>query len=77
MKRLGKILLALSLGSLSPKIFVGIIWFYQCAWVKIDNVEVWFTLTEGLFNPVTQVFTALTTVATIITVITAIHWKDL
>lgn len=77
MKRLGKALVILSLGSLSFKIVITIIWLYQLAWVKVDNVEMMFTLTEGLFNPATQIITALTTCVTIVFILVAISTNDL
>ncbi len=64
MKRLGRALVILCLGSTSPSIVVFLCWLFTFGQV--------FNLADGVFFPVTQVFTVLTTCATLIIVFVAL-----
>lgn len=54
-------LILLCLGCISPSILVSTVW--------IATFGQMFTLAEGVFNPITQVFTVITTIAGLFTYI--------
>ena len=58
MKRIVKALVILCLGSTSPSIVVFLFWLFTFGQM--------FNLADGLFNPMTQVFTILTTCTTLL-----------
>ena len=69
MRTFVKALVILCLGSTSPSIIVFLCWLFTFGQM--------FNLAEGIFNPVTQVFSVLTTCATLLTVIVALFADDL
>jgi hypothetical protein len=69
MRRIVKALGILCLGSTSPSIVVFICWFFTFGQM--------FNLADGIFNPVTQVFTVLTTCTTLIMVLVALSTGEL
>jgi hypothetical protein len=69
MKRIVRALVILCLGSTSPSIVVFLCWLFTFGQM--------FNLADGIFNPVTQVFSVLTTVATIVMVGVALDADDL
>lgn len=69
MKRLGRALVILCLGSTSPSIVVFICWLFTFGQM--------FNLADGLFNELTQVFTIFTTCTTIMMVLVALGVGEL
>ena len=69
MKRLGRALVILCLGSTSPSIVVFLCWLFTFGQM--------FNLADGICNPVTQVFSVLTTCTTILMIGVALSTEDL
>lgn len=69
MRRIVKALVILCLGSTSPSIVVFVCWLFTFGQM--------FNLADGIFNPVTQVFTVLTTCTTLIMVLVALGTGEL
>lgn len=69
MKRLGKALIIVCLGSISPSILVFCVW--------LATFGQMFNLIAGVTDPICQVFTTLTTCATLLMIIVAISMDDL
>jgi len=69
MKRLGRALVILCLGSTSPSIVVFLCWLFTFGQM--------FNLADGVFNEITQVFTVLTTCATLLVVLVALGTGEL
>jgi hypothetical protein len=69
MKRLGRALVILCLGSTSPSIVVFLCWLFTFGQM--------FSLADGLFNELTQAVTIFTTCATIMLVLVALGVGEL
>jgi hypothetical protein len=69
MKRLGRALVILCLGSTSPSIVVFLCWFFTFGQM--------FSLADGLFNELTQAITIFTTCTTLLMVLVAIGVGEL
>lgn len=75
-KRVIRIFGVLTLGSLSPKIVMFLLWIFQLNWIPVKQ-ELWFTLSEALFNPGVQIATGFTTILALVGVVIAVSNRDL